>query len=130
MILIIRKFIYRSKKIVFNRNKRCMKYISVVLISALLVGGISCDDDDDDDNGIIDDNDDITLNLVAEGFNSPVFLTQPPGDTERIFVVDQTGQIHIIKDGALLDQPFLDIQDRIFSQPPDERGLLGLAFHP
>ena len=106
-----------------------MKYFSVLLISALLVGGISCDDDDDDDD-IIDDNDDITLNLVAEGFNSPVFLTQSPDDTGRIFVVDQTGQIYIIKDGALLDQPFLDIQDRIYSQPPDERGLLGLAFHP
>jgi glucose/arabinose dehydrogenase len=73
------------------------------------------------------------LELVADGFTHPVMLTEPPDGTGRRFVVDQTGQIWIITSaGERLDEPFLDIQDRLveLNEGYDERGLLGLAFHP
>lgn len=100
------------------------------MISSLLVAGVSCDEDDE--NGENGDGDSaVSLNLVSEGFNSPVFLTESPDNTGRLFVVDQSGQIYIIKNGTRLEQPFLDIQDKIIlEEAPDERGLLGLAFHP
>ncbi len=46
----------------------------------------------------------------------------------RLFVVEQGGRIRIVRDGTLVDRPFLDIGGRITSG--GERGLLGLAFHP
>jgi glucose/arabinose dehydrogenase len=58
----------------------------------------------------------------------PVFVTSPPGDASRIFVVDQTGTIRVVRDGELLAQPFLDLRDKVrFSSEP---GLLSLAFAP
>lgn len=76
---------------------------------------------------------DIGLELVAHGLTQPVYLTEAPDDTGRLFIVDQDGQIHILHpDGTLSDTPFLDISDRMVTLNPgyDERGLLGLAFHP
>ena len=46
----------------------------------------------------------------------------------RLFVVEQSGHVHIIKNNALLATPFLDASARVIAS--DERGLLGLAFHP
>ena len=71
----------------------------------------------------------LTTELVASGFNNPIFLCSPPGDVERLFVVEQnTAQIRIIKNGGVLGVPFIDLSDRASSG--GERGLLGLAFHP
>jgi glucose/arabinose dehydrogenase len=75
---------------------------------------------------------DIDLELVADGFVAPLFLASPPGD-ERLFVVDQVGTIHVIDAaGDLLEEPFLDVSDKLvpLRETYDERGLLGLAFHP
>ena len=66
----------------------------------------------------------------ASGFNLPVFATSPPGDKRRLFVVEQvTGRIRVVRDGQLIDTPFLDIGSRV-NNGGGERGLLGLAFHP
>jgi glucose/arabinose dehydrogenase len=71
----------------------------------------------------------LTTDLVVSGLSSPVFVTAPPADYDRLFIVEQlSGQIKIFKDGALLGTPFLDIGSKIVSG--GERGLLGLAFHP
>jgi hypothetical protein len=57
-----------------------------------------------------------------------------PGDfTERLFIATQPGEIFYIKNGSL--RTFLDIRPRIIklgasSRGYDERGLIGLAFHP
>jgi glucose/arabinose dehydrogenase len=75
----------------------------------------------------------IGLDLVAEGLTHPVHLTTAPDDSGRLFVVDQSGVIRVIgSDGSLLAEPFLDVRDRMINLNPgfDERGLLGLAFHP
>lgn len=71
-----------------------------------------------------------TRETVASGFTSDFstgFLTAaafaPDG---RLFVLEQRGRVHVIKDGALLDTPFLDLPAALAG----ERGLLGIAFHP
>ena len=61
-----------------------------------------------------------------------LFITQPDGVKDQLFILNQTGKIHIIKNGKTLDAPFLDISDRVHGSlvPGSEEGLLGLAFHP
>ncbi len=68
------------------------------------------------------------LQPVASGLSNPVFLTAPAGDTARLFVVEKTGRIRIIKHGVLLPTPFLDLTDSVTTG--SEQGLLGLAFYP
>jgi glucose/arabinose dehydrogenase len=73
------------------------------------------------------------LQLVAEGFVSPVLVMEPPDGSKRLFVGDQTGQIWIIgSDGKKIATPFIDIISKMvsISSGYDERGLLGLAFSP
>ncbi|MCC6908725.1 MAG: PQQ-dependent sugar dehydrogenase [Phycisphaerales bacterium] len=71
----------------------------------------------------------LAVEQVASGLSGALYLTSPPGDTHRLFVLQQnTGQIRIIKDGNVLTTPFLDVRTRISTG--GERGLLGLAFHP
>jgi hypothetical protein len=69
----------------------------------------------------------LDLVQVASGLEDPVFLTTPAGDA-RLFIVEQPGRIRIVKNGALLPTPFLDITGLV--QSGGERGLLGMAFHP
>ena len=64
---------------------------------------------------------------IVDGLASPVYLTAPKNDP-RLFIVEQAGRIRIVKDGALLATPFLDITARVVSG--GERGLLSLAFDP
>jgi glucose/arabinose dehydrogenase len=73
----------------------------------------------------------LTTTRVASGLLRPVFVTAPAGD-DRLFIVEQWGRIRILKDGVLLSRPFLDINAEVVDIPGefDERGLLGLAFHP
>jgi len=66
--------------------------------------------------------------LVSDGLQSPVQVTAPRLDPRRLFILEQDGRIRIVKDGTLLDDPFLAIEERVLCC--GERGLLGLAFHP
>ncbi|MFO1512197.1 MAG: PQQ-dependent sugar dehydrogenase [Verrucomicrobiota bacterium] len=77
----------------------------------------------------------ILLQPVATGLAAPLYGISPPDDTHRLFVLEQNGLVRIIQKGALLPEAALNITNRV--QPPlnaanpnDERGLLGLAFHP
>ncbi len=75
----------------------------------------------------------IELELVASGLNTPVYATDAGDGSGRLFLVDQTGIIQIIDAaGQVLPTPFLDLSSQIVTLNTgyDERGLLGLAFHP
>jgi glucose/arabinose dehydrogenase len=72
---------------------------------------------------------DIGLELVAEGFAEPLFVTDANDDSGRLFVVEKGGTIRILDGGAAVETPFLDITDRVGSSGY-EQGLLGLAFAP
>jgi glucose/arabinose dehydrogenase len=70
----------------------------------------------------------VSLDPVVEGLDQPLFVTGPADGTGRLYVVEQPGVIRVVENGALRDEPFLDISDRVRSG--GERGLLGLAFPP
>jgi glucose/arabinose dehydrogenase len=61
-------------------------------------------------------------------FERPVLVTAPPGDTERLFVVEQEGTVRVVRDGELLPRPFLDIRENV--SLASEPGLLSIAFAP
>jgi glucose/arabinose dehydrogenase len=69
-----------------------------------------------------------SLRLVTNALSSPVFVTSPPGDTTRLFVVEQGGLVVVLRRDTLLPTPFLDIGPHISAG--GERGLLSIAFHP
>ena len=82
---------------------------------------------------------DITIDLVpvvsSGELTAPVYATHAGDGSGRLFVLDQPGQIRIVtENGTLLDTPFLDLVatgDVVDVNPVfDERGILGLAFHP
>lgn len=76
----------------------------------------------------------VGLELVVDGgLTHPIALVSPPDGTKRRFIVEQVGRIRVLlPDGKILPDPFLDIREKIVPLVPDfdERGLLGLAFHP
>src|SRR5262245_32899817 len=47
-------------------------------------------------------------------FERPVLVTAPAGD-DRVFVVEQTGAVRIVRDGQVLERPFLDFRDHVTS---------------
>jgi glucose/arabinose dehydrogenase len=69
---------------------------------------------------------------VASGLSLPVFVTNAGDGSDRLFIVQQGGQIRILKDSGLLTTPFLDISASVsnFTGANGEQGLLGLAFDP
>src|SRR5882762_1368161 len=66
---------------------------------------------------------------VASGLTQPLFVTAPPGDSGRLFIVQQNGQIRIVNlaTGTLNPTPFLTLTGL---QTGGEQGLLGMAFDP
>ena len=76
----------------------------------------------------------ITVNLdpVATGLVSPTDLTSPNDGSDRLFITDQNGRIRVVDGGTLLATPFLDLTSSLPPVNPgfDERGVLGLSFHP
>lgn len=74
----------------------------------------------------------VQLELVAEDFTSPVALAVADDGTNTLYIVEQNGRVEMIApDGTSLGT-FLDVNDEMVNLNPayDERGLLGLAFHP
>ncbi len=87
--------------------------------------------------GPVDATETISVKPVAEGLIAPNLAVHAGDGSGRLFITEQTGQILIVDaDGKLLETPFLDIADRMVPLGAfgpgtfDERGLLGLAFHP
>lgn len=120
--------------ILTSKPIRMKHFLTIVCVSIL----ISCGNNQDKQSQSNTRNtnpaatpDSVTAQIIAENFVSPLYLTQPKDDN-RLFVVDQTGQIYIVEDGQRVAQSFLDINSRLVNLKPEheERGLLGLAFHP
>jgi glucose/arabinose dehydrogenase len=69
------------------------------------------------------------VRLVSIGrFTSPLYVTAPPNDRRRLFVVEQAGRIVVMRGGRRLPQPFLDIRSKVTAG--GEQGLLSMAFAP
>ncbi|RZK67815.1 MAG: glucose dehydrogenase, partial [Pedobacter sp.] len=73
----------------------------------------------------------LKVKLITDNLTSLTSFAEPKDQSGRLFICEQEGRIRIIKKGALLPTPFLDIKaDVLKREGSDERGLLGLAFHP
>jgi glucose/arabinose dehydrogenase len=75
----------------------------------------------------------VGIENVVNGLTAPLVLVSPHDDTGRLFVADQVGTIWVLTEGGeRLDTPYLDLSDRLvnLNTSYDERGLLGLVFHP
>ena len=78
----------------------------------------------------------VRLELVASGLTAPNLGVAAPGDGDRLFVVDQDGQLWAVDLTSGNKTVFLDVSDRLVALGAfgpgtfDERGFLGLAFHP
>ncbi|QLG29653.1 PQQ-dependent sugar dehydrogenase (plasmid) [Halorarum halophilum] len=85
----------------------------------------------------------VGFQTVAEGMTAPTDFAVADEDQDRYFVADQTGELWVVTpDGGRQDEPFVDVSDRMVElgtfygsyatqgQSYDERGLLGVEFHP
>jgi glucose/arabinose dehydrogenase len=70
----------------------------------------------------------IKLSSALTGFSQPIFVTGADDGTNRLFVVQQTGQIKVVVSGKTQAKAFLDISGLV--KFGGEQGLLGLAFSP
>ena len=72
--------------------------------------------------------------VVSSGLVRPIFATHAPGDESRLFIIEKQGRIKILdlETETLNSDYFLDIDSIVQggTSTSDERGLLGLAFHP
>ena len=70
----------------------------------------------------------VAVETAASGLDAPLWAMTAGDGSGRLFIVEQAGRIRVLRDGSLLETPFLDISDHVSSG--GERGLLGLAFAP
>jgi glucose/arabinose dehydrogenase len=61
-------------------------------------------------------------------FRDPLYVTAPPGDRRRVFVVEQSGRIVLLLGGKRVRRPFLDLSGEVTAG--GEQGLLSMAFAP
>jgi glucose/arabinose dehydrogenase len=71
----------------------------------------------------------IALAATTAGLVQPVAISHSGDGTGRLFVVEQAGAVRIVRNGAVLGAPFLDISG-IVRPTGGEQGLLGIAFPP
>jgi len=72
---------------------------------------------------------DFTLTEIASGFNRPIQVATPPNIDSHLWILEQTGKIHLIdrESGEKVSEPFLDLTGTAV-QRANEQGLLGIAF--
>src|SRR5215211_7170689 len=81
--------------------------VLALLVAALADAGSAADGD---------------LELVPIGtFSAPIYVGAPPGDGERLFVVEQEGRIRLVRNGTVFATAFLDLTTLVLSG--GERGL-------
>ncbi|XP_053568495.1 HHIP-like protein 2 isoform X2 [Bombina bombina] len=70
---------------------------------------------------------------VANQLRNPVLMIHANDGTHRMFVAEQIGLVWVyLPDGSRLEEPFLNLEENVLVSPffGDERGFLGMAFHP
>lgn len=77
----------------------------------------------------------IAIVKIADGFNDPTGVASAFDGSGRIFVVERVGKVKVVKDGKVLDTPFLDLTKlnplgNIVQTGFVEQGLWDIAFHP
>jgi len=107
----------------------CMRLLATVAVMLIILSATNCKKNDKPPTSNVTPD----LQMVADNLVSPVALATPSDDSKRLFIVDQVGKIRVVQaDGSLSATPFLDLTSKMVTLNAgyDERGLLGLAFHP
>jgi hypothetical protein len=101
-----------------KRNRHTALAFTVILASTLPISSSRAQDDR------------IDAQRIATGFSAPLYVCAPPGDTTRLFVIEQHGKIKIINlpSRRVNPTPFLDITFEVGQGPGP--GILGMAFDP
>jgi glucose/arabinose dehydrogenase len=107
---------------------RSLLIAGVVLVGIGCLSGCSPIEPDQGSLPPLPPSNDLQLQTISTSLNQPVFMTAPPGDSTRLFVVEQGGLIRIIDptNNLPLATPFLNLSS--FLSTGGERGLLGMAF--
>ena len=103
-----------------------LKHTLILLSMLVLAGGCKKIDD-------IFGKQEVDAVLFTDGLVSPIGLVAVPDDHKRLAIIDQVGRIWWTDDkGTKSAQPLIDLTPVVIPLSPgyDERGLLGLAFHP
>ncbi|WP_276496237.1 PQQ-dependent sugar dehydrogenase [Pontibacter litorisediminis] len=129
---------YKVRKFLLGRflsgrkhNKGRKGLLSILTVALLFCAGIAQQSCDPDEPFLLPRS--VDLELLADGMVSPIGVVPAPDDSKMLFVIDQIGKVWVLdKYGNKLAQPFLDVSSKIvdLNEAYDERGLLGLAFHP
>ena len=107
-----------------------------VLGAILLVASGQAASDDDLARPIITGGPPVQLQPVADGMTAPNWGTVAPGDPGRLYVSDQDGILWAVDLATGNTSVFLDLSSRLVALGAfgpgtfDERGFLGVAFHP
>ena len=73
----------------------------------------------------------VKLKMITDQLSHPTSMAVTKKEPNLLFICEQEGRIRIIENGKLIQTPFLDISKEIIKRDGyEERGLLGLAFHP
>ena len=74
----------------------------------------------------------VHLTAIADGMVAPLYGINAPGQTDYIYLIDQVGVLYSFQISTRQINVLLDVSDDLvtLSFGGDERGLLGLAFHP
>lgn len=76
----------------------------------------------------------LKLQKIVSGLKYPVGIANAGDGSNRLFIIEQSGRVMIVKDGVLLPTPFLNIHKKlpVSEKIPtgDESGLLNIVFHP
>ncbi len=95
----------------------------LTLAVAAILGG--CGDSTSSSAGIPG----LALEPIDSGFDFSVFVTAPPADRSRLFIVQRDGRILVRKNGVRQDSAFLNLSS-LTGPASGEYGVYGLAFHP
>src|SRR3954469_9364643 len=69
-----------------------------------------------------------TVPAYSGTVTAPMYVTAPPGDSRRLFIVTRPGVIYVAVDGVLQSAPYLDISSRVWQS--GEAGMASMAFDP
>src|SRR5678815_2741194 len=72
------------------------------------------------------------LQPFLTGLSRPILIRSSPDNTKRLFIVQQAGVIKVLQPGSIMPTDFINLSSKVV-QPAstgDERGLLGMTFHP
>ncbi len=61
--------------------------------------------------------------------DAPLYVASAPGSSNSLFVVEQGGEIRVIRHGKVRGRPFLDLRKRVLDDG-SEQGMYSIAFDP